>query len=277
MKSTTCEGIIEITKIKNIGDNAAQIGTLTARFVRYSGCQQLSVWLPEYGGNGYGKLRIKDTKSNTIIEEQAVSDKINGSVLMTWDTLHWLPSAYCLEIEHSKGGKHCLYFNKLAEGEIVPKDKIVEMPTATAGNPSLAKALLPKKEPKNKVITDSMWTVYRDGFGNIIPNEDRMIRDRAFEDLTVQFSRRIEFEGTYRSGYVTYIEGNIRIRFLHEMYGGKYHMGIDIPSESQWEAQTKTPLSRRDDILSFLAKTVQREQAPSWQYEIRETDIAYFS
>ena len=60
------------------------------------------------------------------------------------------------------------------------------------------------------------------------------------------------------------------------MYGGKYHFGIDIPTESQWEAQTKTPLSRRQEIIEFLAETVQREQAASWQYEIRDTDIAYY-
>lgn len=271
------EGIIEITKIENTGDNAAQIGTLKARFVRYPGCQQLSVWLPEYGGHGYGKLRIINTKTGKIIEEQAVSDKISGSVLMTWDTLTWSPNAFRIDIEHPKGGVHSLYLNKLKEGKIVPKDKIVEMPTASAENPSLAIDLLPKKEPKNKEISDSMWAVYRDGLGNIIPNEDRMIRENAFKDLAAKFSRRIEFEGNYRSGYVTYIEGDIRIKFPHEMYGGKYHFGIDIPSESQWEAQTNTPLSRRDDILTFLAKTVQREQALSWQYEIRETDIAFFS
>ena len=269
------EGIIEITKIENTGDNADQIGTLTARFVRYPGCQQLSVWLPEYGGHSYGKLRIVDTKTETLIEEQAVSDKISGSVLMTWDTLEWSPKAYRLEIEHPKGGKHCLYFNKLEEEEIVPKEKIVETATAYVGNPSLANDLLPKPEPEF-TEGETLWMVYKDGFGNPIPNEDARIRANALQDLTAKFSRRIEFEGKYRSGYVTYIEGDIRIRFLHEMYGGKYHMGIEIPTASQWEAQTKTPLSRRQDIIEFLAQTVQREQAPSWQYEIRDTDIAFY-
>lgn len=276
MDSTIHEGIIEITKIINKGKNARKIGTLTARFVRYPNCQQLSVWLPENGWQGYGKLRIIDTKSNTIIEEKTVTDKINGSVLMTWETLDWQPSTYRIEVEHPQGGVHCLYFNKLEEGEVVPKDKIVEMETAYAKKPTLASSLLPKKAPKVKDGEDSLWRVYIDGFGNPIPNEDRGIRDKVFEDLTTKFSRRIEFEGTYRSGYVTYIEGDIRIRFLHEMYGGKYKFGIEIPSESQWEAQTNTPLSRRTEIIEFLAQAVHREQASSWQYEIRDTDIAYF-
>ena len=271
----TYEGIIEITKIENSGDNAAKMGTLTARFVRYSGSQQLSVWLPEYGGSGYGKLRMMDIKTQNLLEEQAVSDKISGSILMNWNTLEWPPSEYRLDIEHPKGGYHTLYFTKLEENEIVPKDKMVEMPVAKAKNPSLAASLLPKKEKKSKK-NDSLWKVYKDGFGNLIPNEDAIIREKAFKDLVTQLSRRIEFEGTYRSGYVIYVEGDLRIPFYHEMYSGKYHMGIAIPSESQWEVQTNTPLSRRQGIIEFLAETVQRQQVPSWQCEIRETDIAYY-
>jgi hypothetical protein len=81
------EGIIEISKIENTGTHADQIGTLSGRFVRYTGCQQLSVWLPEYGGHSYGKLQILDIRNGKVIEDGKVSDKISGSVLMTWDTL----------------------------------------------------------------------------------------------------------------------------------------------------------------------------------------------
>jgi len=168
-----------------------------------------------------------------------------------------------------------LHFKKLEEDAIVPKDKIVEMPVAKAKSPSLGKSLIPKKVRKNN-NNDSLWKVYTDGFGNPIPNEDRMIRDRVFEDLVTKFSRRIEFEGSYRSGYVTYIEGDLRIRFLHEMYGGEFKFGIEIPEESKWEEVTKVPLARRQEIIEWLAEAVQREQASTWQYIIREKDIAYF-
>jgi hypothetical protein len=272
---TPHEGIIEITKIENSGNNATEIGTLTARFVRYPGSQQLSVWLPEYGGFGYGKLRIVDMKTQALMEEQAVSDKINGSILMTWNTLEWPPSEYRMDIENPKGGYHILYFNKLEENAVVPKGKIIEMPVAKAESPSLASSLLPQKEPESS-DTDTIWKVYTDGLGNPMPNEDAKIREKAFKALTAQFSRHLEYEGTFRGGTVTYVEGDLRIPFYHEMYGGKYHFGIDIPSKSQWEERTKTPLSRRQDIIEFLAETVQREQASSWQYEIRETDIAYY-
>jgi hypothetical protein len=279
------EGIIEITKIENTGDNADQIGTLTARFVRYPGCQQMSVWLPEYGGHSYGKLRIMDIRKEKTIEELDVAHKISGSVLMTWDTLSWSPSDYCLEIEHPKGGKHCLYFKKWKVGAFVSKDKIVEMPMATAENPSLAVSLLPKKEPKNKEISDTMWAVYRDGFGNIIPNEDRAIRDGVDEDMhgifTKAFSKsdnepRLEYKDHGRSGDITYIEGDIRFTFWHELGGGGCKMYIDIPPQAAWENVTKTPLSRRREILLFIATTVKKEQAPSWRFEINETSIAYY-
>jgi hypothetical protein len=271
----TYEGVIEITTIENTGDNAAQIGTLTARFVRYDDCQQLSVWLPEYGGNGYGKLRIVDTKTQTVIEELTVSDKISGSVLMMWDTLTWLPGTYRLDIEHPKGGFHTLFFNKLEEKTNVPTDTSTEMPIAKTNKPSLAKDLLLEKERETNK-NDSLWKVYTDGFGNPIPNEDAMIRDKVFNDLAAKFSRHLEYEGNFRDGTIIYVEGDLRISFFHEMYCGKYHFGITIPSASQWESQTKTPLSRRDEIIQFLAQTVQREKATSWQYEIRETDIAFY-
>ena len=279
----THEGIIEITKIKNTGKNARKIGTLTGRFVRYPNAQQLSVWLPENGWQGYGKCRIMDTKTNTIVEEIAVTDKINGTVLMTWDTLHWLPGIYCLEIEHPMGGVHCLFFNKLAEDEIVQKEKIVEMDTAYAGKPSLAIDLLPKKEPKNKEISDTMWAVYRDGFGNIIPNEDRQIRDNAMASLNEIFNTapkneyaRLEYEDMGRGGYVTYIEADIRIRLWHEIGGGDCKWYIDVPKEADWEKETNTPLSRRREILLFIANGVRRDQAPSWRFEINDTSITYF-
>jgi len=120
------------------------------------------------------------------------------------------------------------------------------------------------------------FPVYKDGLGNIIPNDDAIIREKAMKELTKLFSRRIEFEGSFRAGTVTYIEGELRISFYHEMYGGKYHFGVEIPTEAQWEKQTNTPLNRRQEIIEFVAQTVKQKQAPSWNYEIRENDIAFY-
>jgi hypothetical protein len=148
-----------------------------------------------------------------------------------------------------------------------------------------SRCLFSKKEPKNKVITDSMWAVYRDGFGNIIPNEDRAIREEVQEDLIRTFEKvfekadneaRLEYEDYGRSGNITYIEGDIRFTLWHEMGGGDCKMFINIPTEDNWESTTKTPLSRRREILLFIASTAKREQAPSWRFEIRDGEIAFY-
>ena len=79
-----------------------------------------------------------------------------------------------------------------------------------------------------------------------------------------------------RGGYVTYVEGDLRIRLWHEIGGGDCKWYIDVPKEADWEKATNTPLSRRRDILLFIANGVRRDQAPSWRFEIGDAGIAYY-
>lgn len=256
-------GQIKLGDIVNTGDNAKDIGLLTARFVHYPDCQQLIVWLPEYGGRGYGTLRLVAQGTDTVVEQSLVAERINGSVQILWDTLPLAPDRYLLEIEHPKGGKHLLYFVKYAatdQATNVPPPMIAHSPQANSVDEYNASAR----------------RVYRDGFGNELVEQDLVLREKALLQLQEHFSRRVEFDGTYRSGTVIYIEGDIRLEFYHEMYGGNYHFGIDIPPESEWEQRTNMPLHRRQDIIEFVAQAVQREKAPNWQYIIRERDIAFF-
>jgi hypothetical protein len=118
--------------------------------------------------------------------------------------------------------------------------------------------------------------IYRDGAGNILPNEEQLLREKAAKDLAARFSRRLEYEGNFRAGTIIYVEGELRIRFYHEMGGGECKFYIDIPTAEKWEAQTGAPLSRREEILTFVAQTVQREQASSWRYEIGEREIGFY-
>jgi hypothetical protein len=255
-------GIIELGIIENVGENATEIEQIKARFVHYPDCQQLTIWLPLYGWHNYGKIRLIDIKTQKIVDERLVTERLNGGVQILWDTLPIAPSDYAIEIEHPKGGKHVLHFTKFK----FKKEKI-------------AKVALPKtttRKPKRDSFNVEPAPVYRDGFGNIMPNEDEIIRGKAWKNVKAIFTRHLEYDGSFRGGTITYVEGELRIPFSHEMYGGKYHFGIDIFNESQWEAQTKTPLSRRQEIIEFVAQTVQREQASNWKYEIRESDIAYF-
>lgn len=188
------EGIIEITEIENNDINSEQTGTLTARFVRHPGSQQLSLWLPENGWNYTGKFRIIDLLSQQMIEENSVSAHVNGSVLLTWDTLPWPPGKYRLEIEHPTGGKHLLLFKKWPEGVFFPKDKIVEMPRATAQSSSLVADLFPQSHQK-PTSNDTLWKVYKDSYGHDIANPDQTLREELNTKIHVSFEKLLENSG----------------------------------------------------------------------------------
>lgn len=117
--------------------------------------------------------------------------------------------------------------------------------------------------------------VYRDGFGNVIPDEDLELRKALRERMATRFARRLEFYGTFRTGSIIYIEDDIRIAFSHEMCGGNIHFSIDVPSSGLWEAATGRPLSERADIIEFVAIETRRVQASGWNYVIYEDRIDF--
>lgn len=118
--------------------------------------------------------------------------------------------------------------------------------------------------------------IYRDGFGNIIPDEDLIMRENLNKELARKFSRRVEYEGNLRDGFVIYTDNETRIEFSNEMGGGNCLAIINIPGEQQWETSTKTPLARRSEILEFVAATVQAQQASGCYFEIKEKEITFY-
>lgn len=131
------------------------------------------------------------------------------------------------------------------------------------------------KKGKTNKAGENQRSAYRDGFGNIIPDEDLIMREKANKELERKFSRRVEYEGNLRAGSVIYIDSESRIEFYNEMGGGNCMVYIDIPAEEQWEEATKTPLSRRSEILEFVAATVQAQQASNCYYEIKTKEINF--
>ena len=77
-----------------------------------------------------------------------------------------------------------------------------------------------------------------------------------------------------RGGSIYYTEGAIKIQFGWEFGGGNAVVILFIPETKYWEAQTGTPLSRRDGILKFLCDQVIRDQAPGCKYKIYENSIS---
>jgi hypothetical protein len=242
------EGPVAVGAVENISA-PAEVGVPTVKTAHYPGSQQLQLWLPQSGYEGYGDVRVVGPDGE-IVENATVRSRLNGSVQILWDTLPWPPGGYRIEITHDTGWRHVVALEKLPEGASIPAPTPMPEPEAPSG-------------PR----------VYRDGFGNVIPDVDLELRKQAMETIANRFGRRLEYEGTYRAGVITYVEGARRIRFSHEMAADPYKFWIDVPSASAWEAATGAPVSEREEILLFVAQQVQREQASSWTFEIRETEI----
>ncbi len=223
---------------------------LQAKAAVYPGAQQVTLWLPADGWSGYQTLRILGPGA-AMVEESPLTDRLNGRVQILINTHPWPPGDYRIEITHAGGWRHSLCLQKLEEG--------VPLPPAPA----------PAPEPSKGPI------IYRDGFGNIIPDTDLEMRDAALKKIAARFSRRLEFEGNARAGTITYIDGDLRLRFHHEMCMRPAHFSIDVPPPDKWEAATGQPVSERDYILNFLAEETRRRQAPSLKTLIHDNRIDF--
>jgi hypothetical protein len=71
---------------------------------------------------------------------------------------------------------------------------------------------------------------------------------------------RIRYTSGGRSGTVHYISKETTFDLWYEFAGGKALAIINIPTPQQWEAATKTPLSRRDAILKVIGAQVVKDQ-----------------
>ena len=247
----THEGQIAIGNIRASG-GTGEAGQPVVRFVHYSGSQQLMLWLPRPGYQGYGELTV--TCDGDLIERAPVMSRLNGSVQILWDTLAWAPGDYLIAISHAEGWRHEIELRKLASG-VKPLDPERVAPA--------------EEEPRGPIV-------YRDAFGNVIPDLDLEMRAASGRALARKLSRRVDYEGTYRAGTITYVDGDARIAFPYEMCGGALKFSIEVPAAEHWEAATGTPLSSRDEIIAFVAQRVGQEQASSWRYEITGCSIDFY-
>lgn len=245
------EGQVAIVDIQTV-DGLPKTGVPTVKYVHYPGAQQLILWLPQSGYHGYGELTV--SRDGEVVERATVRSRLNGSIQILWNTLPWAPGNYLISIPHEEGWRHEVALQKFAPGvELEPPD------------------------PQPVVMQEmSRPIVYRDGFGNVIPDADLELRARVQGDLVRRFGRRLEYTGTYRAGSVIYLDGTYRIEFYNEMCGGGVHAAIDIPTADAWEAATGAPLTLREEIVSFVAERVQQEQASTWRYRITDRSIEFY-
>jgi hypothetical protein len=227
------------------------------KLVHYPESQQLVIWLPD-SGRLYDTIAIEDVNSNDIIWNKKADDILSGSIQLIINTLFLSPGDFRVSIVKSDSLVHRIYLKKYPQGVEPPVEKIQEIIT-----PDVEKGPI----------------IYRDGFGNILPDEDLILRDKVIEKMQAKFNRRVEFDGTVRSGTVRYIEGNRSISFYSEMGGGNCIFYIDIPASGKWEEQTGFTLSEREEILKFVAEEAVRQQAssPGVYYLIGDRDIVIMS
>ena len=245
------EGHVVIGDVRTVG-GPEEAGKPTLKYVWYPGSQQLILWLPRPGHQGYGELVV--SRDGEAVERAPVMSRLNGSVQILWDTLAWAPGEYLIAITHAEGWRHEIDLRKLEPGVAPPAPE----PVAVV-----------EEAPRGPIV-------YRDGFGNIIPDLDLEMREGMGRKLATTFGQRLEYEGNFRAGTIIYIDGETRIPFYHEMCGGEMKFSIDVPEVKHWEAATGLPLSRRDEIIAFVARRVQQEQASSWRYEITGRTIDFY-
>ncbi len=240
------EGALQIGALSNQGAGAPP-ELLTARVAQYPGCQQLQVWLPRPGWQGYDRLSLQ--AGGEMLEEAPVGERLSGSVQLLFDTLAWPPGAYCLRIGHEEGWVHQLELCKL-------------------DGPAPAPAPPPPEPASETPIR------YRDGRGQPLPDEDLLLRLRLLERLQQRFARRVEMQGTARAGQLHYTEPGLHIAFDYEMGAQPCQMRVLLPSVAQWAAQTGCAPERREEILQFLAERLDRQQG--WRHEISERELSFY-
>jgi hypothetical protein len=223
------------------------------KYVHYQDCQQLIIWLPA-SGKEYEHVRIVNQKNKQVGFEEEVSDILQGSLQIIIDSLPFPPGEYELVIKHKSGIKHIVELEKLPEGV----DSIEEI------------------SPKHVTDTDGASIIYRDGVGNILPDEDIRLRERIIAEMQHKLMRKLSYRGNARAGYVIYTDGDIKLEFESEMGGGDCMFIVSIPAENLWEAETGIPIDRRDEIIRFVATGTQRDQASNCRFEIRDHEIVYY-
>jgi hypothetical protein len=145
------------------------LDTNQIKVVHYPDCQQLLVWL-SHPGREYSTIRWLN-ENQKIIEEYLPTDRLNGSIQLCWDTLPYPPGQYRIEIDWKYGCRHVIYVHKFEQHEH-PEEKINQ------------NSLVSSHHVEDSTDVHSP-PVYRDGYGNEIPNEDLIMRENYWLTLPI--------------------------------------------------------------------------------------------
>lgn len=240
---------------KSQADGEAATGVVKKKqvsVVHYPGAQQLVFHMPKYAWDA-GRFRLLEEVSGRVEVDCAVKEILNGSTQILVDTLPLRPGFYTIEADWPDGWTHQLKFIKFMVG--YPKDEIYQHPP---GNVTI-------------VQNDKEYRTY-DSNGVEIEGMEQ-VREKAMKKIADSFTRKLEYLEQGRAGLITYCEGDLRISFDWEFGGGNCVVIIFVPKPEHWEAQTNTPLDRRQEILQFVADRAIRDKAPSCHSHISDNWI----
>lgn len=274
---------------------------LNVRVIHYPDCQQLVFHMPQYAWDA-GTFSLTNTCSEEVIEEKPVRERLNGSTMILTNTLPYPPGFYTIDAGWPDGWTHRIQFIKFTEG--FPKAPYGKAPANIFNairNEEVHLLPLPKEKPTPGYTDNGIRIPER--YAGREPDSDyaspacslHMMYDRDDErsvdyngiernagidvekfknEIMSRFFPKLEYTQDGRGGSIYYTEGAIKIQFGWEFGGGNAVVILFIPETKYWEAQTGTPLSRRDGILKFLCDQVIRDQAPGCKYKIYENSIS---
>ncbi|SDF35553.1 hypothetical protein SAMN04487996_11093 [Dyadobacter soli] len=278
-----------LTSVSNFWQNPAEntapsptgmVEPEKVRVIHYPDCQQLVFHMPQYAWDA-GTFRLTNACSEEIIEEKPVRQRLNGGTMILTNTLPYPPGCYTIEADWPDGWTHRIQFIKFTEG--FPKFPFENAPAnfrRAIRNEEVHLLYEPEPEiregytadgrpiPDTSFRRDDDWDYTSPACSLHIArdsDDDRFLDYTGIEKLKKQlmsrFIPKLEYTQDGRGGSIYYKEGEISIQFGWEFGGGNTVVIIFIPETKYWEAQTGTPLSRRDEILDFLCQQVIRDQA----------------
>jgi hypothetical protein len=278
---------------------AGSIKPENVRVIHYPDCQQLVFHMPRYAWDA-GTFRLTNACSQEVIEEKPVRERLNGGTMILTNTLPYPPGFYTIEASWPDGWTHRIRFIKFVEG--FPKAPYGQAPAnifRAIRNEEVHLLPLPEETPGPEPTTSGYrvpeYNAERErGYASpacslhtMYDRDDQRSRDysgiegnagidveKFKNEIMSRFFPKLEYTQDGRGGSIYYIEGAIKIEFGWEFGGGNAVVILFIPETKYWEAQTGTPLSRRDEILKFLCEQVIRDQAPGCKYKIYENSIS---
>jgi hypothetical protein len=264
------------------------------RVIHYPDCQQIVFHMPRYAWHA-GIFRITDLVTGEAITECEVKDRLSGSTMMLLNSLPLKPGFYNMEADWPDGWTHEIRFIKFTEGfpsSSYPGPPVNVMQAIKSQEVHL-NLPIPEEPPKvdiSELFVPAPYEGYQHPPGNVSVVQDddeyRLFDSNGVEiengvdlkkfekELAAKFGPVVEYTQDGRGGSIFYMEEDVKITFDWEFAGGNAVVIILIPEEKYWENATKTPLSRRIEILSNLSRQVIKDQAPGCDFIIYSNTIS---